>query len=112
MRNKIDKSFSAVEQFIKTSLPGDEYFLVQFSDVPKLQTPFTLDTNEIMSSLSLVRPQGWTAMFDAIYLAVNQMRFAKNSRKALLVLSDGVDNNSRYSGGEIISLLREADVRV
>jgi len=112
MRNKIDKSFSAVEQFLKTSLPGDEFFLVQFSDVPKLRIPFTTDTDEIMSSLSLIRPQGWTAMFDAICIAVNQMRFAKNPRRALLILSDGVDNNSRYSGGEVISLLREADVRV
>jgi len=112
MRNKIDKSFSAVEQFLKTSLPGDEFFLVQFSDVPKLRIPFTPDADDIMASLSLVQPQGWTAMFDAICLAVNQMRFAKNPRKALLILSDGGDNNSRYSGGEVINLLREADVRV
>lgn len=112
MRNKIDKSFSAVEQFLKTSLPGDEFFLVQFSDVPKLRIPFTPDGNEILAGLSLVQPQGWTAMFDAICIAVNQMRFAKNPRKALLILSDGGDNNSRYSGGEVINLLREADVRV
>jgi len=112
MRNKIDKSFSAVEQFLKTSLPGDEFFLVQFSDVPKLRTPFTPDTDEIMTNLNLIRPIGWTAMFDAIYLAVNQLRLAKNSRKALLILSDGGDNNSRYSGGEVINLLREVDVRI
>jgi VWFA-related protein len=112
MRNKIDKSFSAVEQFLKTSMPGDEYFLVQFSDVPKLRTPFTSDTDEIISNLSLIRPMGWTAMFDAIYVAVNQMRLAKNPRKALLILSDGGDNNSRYSGGEVLDLLREADVRI
>ena len=112
MRNKIDKSFSAVEQFLKTSLPGDEFFLVEFSDLPQLRIPFTSEADEIMSSLNLVRPQGWTAMFDAICLAINQMRFAKNPRKALLILSDGGDNNSRYSGGEVISLLREADVRV
>ncbi len=112
MRNKIDKSFSAVEQFLKTSLPGDEFFLVEFSDVPKLRVPFTPDADEIMTNLSLVRPQGWTSMFDAIYVAVNQMRLAKNPRKALLILSDGGDNNSRYSGGEVINLLREADVRV
>jgi VWFA-related protein len=112
MRNKIDESFSAVEQFLKTSLPGDEFFLVQFSDVPKLRVPFTPDLDEITTSLSLVKPQGWTAMFDAIYVAVNHMRRAKNPRKALLILSDGGDNNSRYSGAEVINLLREADVRV
>ena len=112
MRDKIGESFSAVEQFLKTSLPGDEFFLVQFSDVPKLRVPFTPDLDEITTSLNLVKPQGWTAMFDAIYVAVNQMRRAKNPRKALLILSDGGDNNSRYSGAEVINLLREADVRV
>ena len=111
MRNKIDRSFSAIEQFLKTSLPGDEFFLVQFADVPKVLIPFTPDANEITSNLSLIRPQGWTAMFDAIYMAANEMRFAKNPRRALLILSDGGDNNSRYSDGEVINLLREADVR-
>jgi Ca-activated chloride channel homolog len=112
MRNKIDKSFKAVEQFLKTSLPGDEFCLVQFADVASVLVPFTGDTDEITSNLGLIRPQGWTAMFDAIYLAVNQMRHAKNPRKALLILSDGGDNNSRYSDGEVINLLREADVQL
>jgi VWFA-related protein len=112
MRNKIDESFSAVDQFLKASLPGDEFFLVQFSDVPELRVPFTSNTADIMASLNLVRPQGWTALFDAICVAVNQMKLAKNSRRALLILSDGGDNDSRYSGSEVINLLREADVRV
>ncbi len=112
MRNKIDKSFKAVEQFLKTSLPGDEFFLVQFADVARVLIPFTSDTDVITGNLGLIRPQGWTAMFDAIYLAVNQMRHAKNPRKALLILSDGDDNNSRYSDREVMNLLREADVRL
>jgi VWFA-related protein len=112
MKNKIDQSFAAVDQFLKTSIAGDEFSLVQFSDVPILRTAFTPDTDEITRSLSMVRPQGWTALVDAVYMAVHHMRSAKNSRKALLVLSDGGDNNSRYSDGEIINLLREADVRV
>jgi Ca-activated chloride channel family protein len=112
MRNRIDKSFKAVEQFLKTSLPGDEFFLVQFSDVASVLVPFTRDTDQITSKLGLIQPQGWTAMFDAIYLAVNQMRQAKNPRKALLILSDGGDNNSRYSDREVINLLREADVQL
>lgn len=112
MKNKIDQSFSAVDQFLKTSLPGDEFLLVQFADVPMLRMSFTQDPEEITRSLSLIRPQGWTALLDAIYLAVHHMRSAKNTRKAILVLSDGGDNNSRYSDGEIINLLREADVRV
>lgn len=112
MRNKIDKSLSAVDQFLKSSLPGDEFSLVTFSDVPTFRLPFTRDPNEIMESVSMVQPQGWTAMLDAICLAVQHMRSAKNPRKALLILTDGGDNMSRYSDGEVINLLREADVRV
>lgn len=112
MQNKIDKSLVAVRQFVKTSAPGDEFCLVQFSDVPKLLVPFTADADELVAHLNSIRPQGWTAMFDAIYLAANQMRRAKNPRKALLILSDGGDNNSRYNEREVINMLREADVRV
>jgi Ca-activated chloride channel homolog len=102
MNNKLDKSFKAVNQF----------FLIQFNDAPEFRVPFTQDQDEIMSNLTLIRPQGWTAMLDAISLAVHKMKSAKNSRKVLLILSDGGDNNSRYSEGEVIGLLREADVQV
>ncbi len=112
MKNKIDQSFKAVDQFLKTSISGDEFFVVQFSDTPQLRVGFTPDADEVMRDLSMVRPQGWTAMLDAMYLAVNRMKSAKNPHKALLVLSDGSDNNSRYSSGEIINLLRESDIRV
>jgi VWFA-related protein len=112
MKNKIGGSRSAVQQFVKSSLPGDEFFLVQFADLPALRAPFTPDGDEISAGLSLVQPYGWTALYDAIVLAVNQMRQAKNSRKALLVLSDGGDNHSRYSSSEVIDMLREADVRL
>lgn len=112
MKNKIDKSFAAVRQFLKTSMPGDEFFLVEFSDVPKVLLRFTQDPDEVAANLNSIHPLGWTAMFDAIYLAANQMRSAKNPRRALLVLSDGGDNDSRYSAGEAMNMLREADVRV
>jgi VWFA-related protein len=112
MANKLDKSFKAVDRFLKSTLPGDEFFLVQFNDAPELRVGFTPDQDEIMSHLTSVRPQGWTAMLDAISLAVHRMKSAKNSRKVLLVLSDGGDNNSRYTDGEVLGLLREADVQV
>jgi VWFA-related protein len=112
MKNKLDRSFQAVDQFLKASLPGDEFFLVQFSDRPHMRVSFTRDADEIMSNLNLIQPEGWTAMLDAMYLGVQKMRTAQNARKALLVLSDGGDNNSRYSEGEILSLLRESDVQI
>ncbi|HLH42569.1 MAG TPA: VWA domain-containing protein, partial [Bryobacteraceae bacterium] len=62
MKNKIGQSKAAVQQFLKTSLPGDEMFLVQFADVPRLRVPFTPDGEEISAGLSLVQPYGWTSL--------------------------------------------------
>ena len=112
MTNKIETSIAAVDQFFKTSLPGDEFLLVRFSDRPHLMTGFTDDIDEISGWLHSIRAGGWTALHDAIYLGVQKMKKAKNARRALLILSDGGDNNSRYSAPEIRDLVREADVRV
>jgi Ca-activated chloride channel homolog len=112
MTNKIETSIAAVDQFFKTSLPGDEFLLVKFSDRPHLMTGFTDDIDEISGWLHSIRAGGWTALHDAIYLGVQKMKKAKNARRALLILSDGGDNNSRYSAPEIRNLVREADVRV
>lgn len=112
MRNRIDKSISAIHQFLGTNLPGDEFLLVRFSDVPQLVTGFTSETDVIDRELSFVEPQGWTALRDAMYLAVQQMKSAKNTRRALLVLTDGGDNNSRYTESEVKNLIVESDVRV
>jgi VWFA-related protein len=112
MRDKMDTSVAAVDQLFQTTLPGDEFLLVRFSDKPTLLTGFTDDTQEISGWLHSIRPKGWTALHDAIYLGIHKMRTARNSRKALLVLSDGGDNNSRYSAPEIRGLAREADVRI
>ena len=112
MRNKIDTSVAAVDQFFQTNLPGDEFLLVQFSTVPHLLTGFTPNTSEISGWLHASQPNGWTALYDAIYLGIQKMKASKNPRRALLILSDGGDNNSRYTAPEIRSLVREADVRI
>jgi Ca-activated chloride channel homolog len=112
MVHRIDGSRAAVRQFMQTSSPEDEFFLVQFSDVPQLLVRFTPHPDDIIGQLQTIRAQGWTSLFDAIYLAANQMRRSRNSRKALMVLSDGGDNQSRYTEREVIDMLREADVRV
>jgi Ca-activated chloride channel family protein len=112
MKKKMDRSVAAIEQFLKTASPGDEFFLLRFSDRPTLVTGFTTDPKEIMSELSWVEPRGWTSLNDAICLGVQKMKHAKNARRALFVLSDGGDNNSRYSDTEVRNLVRESDVRV
>jgi Ca-activated chloride channel family protein len=110
MDDKLDKSREAITQFLQTSMPGDEYFLVEFNDKPKVLTGFTPEVQDIDSALMSIRPKGWTALLDAIQLSVSRMKKARNPRRALVVLSDGGDNNSRYSQSEIRTLLRESNV--
>jgi VWFA-related protein len=112
MRHKMDQSIAAVKEFLTLSLPGDEFFLMKFNDRPESVCSFTKNPDDIEASLPYLRAEGWTALFDGIYLAVNHMKHATNGRKVLLVLSDGGDNNSRFSEREITNLIKEADVRI
>ena len=112
MSSKIKASVSAVDQFFTTTLPGDEFLLVRFSDKPQFIGGFTPDADEISGWLHSIRPAGWTALNDALYLGMQKMKRAKNPRKVLLVLSDGGDNNSRYSTREIRDLARESGVGI
>ena len=109
---KLRTSRAAVAQFLKTMNAEDEAFLVEFSDMAKLSVGFTTHPEEIQDALKKVQPGGLTAMLDAINLALHEMKKAKNSRKAIVIISDGGDNNSKYTSAEIESLVREADVQV
>jgi len=112
MGNKLDKSRQAVANFFKTANPEDEFFLVEFNDQPTLISTFTHNTEEIQNKLTFTQSKGKTALLDGIYMAMHEMKKAKNPRKALLVISDGGDNNSRYTEGEIKNRIKEADVQV
>jgi VWFA-related protein len=110
MEGKLDHSRAAVSRFFQTMITGDEFFLVEFNDRPRLLCGFTRDPHVIEKSLQGVTPRNWTALLDAVYMAVHQMKRGSNARKALLILSDGGDNNSRYTESEIRSRVRESDV--
>jgi VWFA-related protein len=112
MGSKLAKSRQAVAQFFKTANPEDEFFLVQFHDSAELIQAFTTSLEEIQNRLTFTNSKGRTALLDAIYLALHEMKKARNPRKALLVLSDGGDNNSRYTEGEIKNLVKEADTQI
>lgn len=112
MGSKLLKSRQAVAQFFRTANPEDEAFLVTFNERAELTVPFTHDLGEIQSQLTFAQSKGKTALLDAIYLALHHMKNAKNPRKAILVISDGGDNNSRYTEKEIKNLVREADVQI
>jgi len=112
MGDKLRTSRQAALRFLTTMNAQDEAFLIKFSDRAELAVGFTNQTEEIQNSLTAVQSGGLTAMLDAAEMALRQMKKAKNSRKAILIISDGGDNNSRYSVAEIESLVREADVQV
>src|SRR5664279_727370 len=112
MSNKIDKSRDVVVEFFKTANPQDEFFLVAFSEKPEVLADFTTSIEDIQSKLVYASPKGRTALLDAIYLGMNRMRKAKQQKKALLIISDGGDNHSRYTESEIKSMVKEADVQI
>jgi VWFA-related protein len=112
MGSKLDKSRQAVSQFFKTANPEDEFFLVEFNDRPELLVDFTTHLEEIQNRLTFTQSRGRTALLDAVYMALNTMKKARNPRKALLIISDGGDNSSRYTESEVKSRVREADVQI
>jgi len=112
MSNKLNKSRQAAAQFFKTANPEDEFFLIQFNDKPELVVPFTTNTEEIQNRLAFTQAKGRTALLDGLYMAMKQMKKARNPRKAVLIISDGGDNSSRYTETEIKKLVRETDVQV
>jgi Ca-activated chloride channel homolog len=112
MESKLDRSRLAAEAFFREANPEDEFFLLDFNDRPAVSVPLTHQTQEIQNRLALAAPQGKTALIDAIYLALQEMKKTKLNRKALLVISDGGDNASRYRPNEIKTLVRESDVQI
>jgi Ca-activated chloride channel homolog len=112
MGAKLTRSRQAVAQFMKTANPQDEFFLVEFNDRPELVQSFTKETEEIQNRLTFTQSKGRTALLDGIYMAMNQMKKARNPRKAILIISDGGDNSSRYTETEVKNAVREADVQI
>ena len=112
MKNKMRKASEAATEFLKFANPEDEFFLVEFNGRAKLRVPFTRDWAGISEEIAGARTSGMTAMLDAIHLALDQMKKAKNPRKALIIVSDGGDNFSRRNLRELKSTLLEADVQV
>jgi Ca-activated chloride channel homolog len=112
MTSKLLRAKEAILQFAKTANPQDEFFVIGFNDRPELIEDFTSSVEDIQARLATVRAGHRTALLDAIYYGVQKMRDARHERKALLVVSDGGDNRSRYTEGEVRSAVREADVEI
>jgi Ca-activated chloride channel family protein len=109
---KISKARVALEKFINTSHPSDEYFLIGFNSRAQLLLDRTRDGDAVLRSLTLIQTKGNTALYDACYLGVERVTRGTRQKKAMLIISDGQDNASRYNFGEVRRLMKESDVTV
>jgi len=112
MQSKFVRARKALTAFLSTCNPQDEFFVVGFNDRPAIVVDYTSDVEDVEARMVMLRPQNRTALIDAMYLGVNKLKQAKYDRKALLVISDGGDNRSRYTEGELTRLVRETQVQI
>jgi len=112
MKEKVNRSLQSLRRFIDVSNEKDEYSLVTFSNTAKLSSDFTRNAEELANSLLMSETKGSTALYDAVYIGLEKARFGQHAKKAVLILSDGQDNNSRYSLKEVKKLSKESDVLV
>ena len=109
---KISRARHAVARFIETSHPGDEYFLIAFDSRARLLLDLTHDSDALLKKIAFVQPGGQTALYDATYLGVEKVLRGMHDRRALIVITDGEDNGSRYSLKELVRLVKESGVLV
>jgi Ca-activated chloride channel family protein len=101
-----------VRVFLNTANPDDDFFLLTVSSNPQVQTDLTDDVQTIERNMQSVKVGGGTALIDAIYLGLSKIRAGHNPRRALLIVSDGIDNHSRYHKAELMRVATEADVQI
>ena len=111
MKGKLDRARDALKAFIQTSHSDDDFFLVGFNQRANLLAEFT-DGDALANKLTLVDPGGQTALYDAAYLGIEKVKQGRHNRNAILLISDGQDNSSRYTYGELRKLLKEAGVQI
>ena len=111
MGSRLQPAKQLAARFVQANLQ-DEFCVVQFNDEPNITSGLTPDTGKIQGDLALIQPRGGSALWDAVYLALNEVNKGRNAQKALLVISDGGDNSSHYTEDEIVNAVREAAVPI
>ena len=102
----------AATEFFKTANPEDEFALVEFDSSPRLVVPVTPDPGKITYRLLFTKTKGSTALLDAVFLGLHEIKKSSKKRKALVVISDGGENSSRYTSTEIKNVVKESDVLI
>ena len=112
MTTKFPRARRALSEFMRTSNPQDEFFVIAFNDRPSVVVDYTSNVEDVDARMVMLKPMARTALIDAVYLGVNKLKQAKYERKALLIISDGGDNRSRYTEGELRKAVRESDLQI
>jgi Ca-activated chloride channel family protein len=112
MKDKIGTAREAAATFLKTGNPDDEYFLVTFANRPEVVADFTTDVTKLQSKLLLTPAKGMTAMYDSVYVGLEKLKEGSNPKKALLLITDGEDNRSRYTFQNVKDFVKEQDVQI
>src|SRR5579884_1904304 len=112
MKEKLPVAREAAVAFLKTGNPDDEYFLIEFNSRPQVTQDFTTDVSRLQNHLLFTPGGGMTALFDATYLGLQKLRDGTNTKKALLLITDGVDNHSRYTFANVRDFIKEQDVEM
>lgn len=110
--NNINAARSAIVRFLESSNPQDEFFLVTFNQITRMVHGFTHDSSALRSQVAFRQPGGRTALYDAVYMGLDEIRKGKNEKKALILITDGEDNSSRYSASEVREFAKESDVQI
>jgi Ca-activated chloride channel family protein len=112
MEDKLMPARNAASTFMRLGDREDEYFLVQFSNSPRLVQDFTTDITRLQQHLLFMQARGLTSLYDAMYIGLERVTRGHNSRKALLLITDGEDNHSRYSFADLKEFAKERDVEI
>ncbi len=112
MKTSIRTARHSLVQFLERGDPGDQYFLITFNNRTTLVQDFSSDSEHIQNQVSISNPKGRTALYDAVYLGLQKMREARQEKKALIIITDGEDNSSRYTFSEVKDFVKESDVQI
>jgi Ca-activated chloride channel homolog len=110
--NNINAAKSAIKRFLQEGTAEDEYFLVTFNQNTTLVKSFTSESSALQSDVAIKKPGGTTALFDAVYMGLGEVRKGRNEKKALILITDGEDNSSRYALSEVREFAKESDVQI
>ncbi len=111
MKGKVDRAREALKAFVQTSHDQDDFFLIGFNQRANLVAEFT-DGDTLINKLMMIDPKGQTALYDASYLGLEKVKQGRHQKRAILLISDGQDNSSRYTYGELRKMLKEANVQI